>query len=521
MKKRLFTLASLIALFAFAASLVSPVASAQLWDVDDSNTKVLLHMNGADASTTFTDESSKVWTAAGNAQIDTAQSKFGGASGLFDGSGDYVETPDHADFDIGAGEFTVDLWFNVGGGNGTVRFLFGQSDSGATDNTRPLELRMTTGNVLEVRIHDGSNKLITGTTAFATAGWHHAAVVRTGNTIKLFVDGVKEGTDLTSVGTLVNSANKFSIGRTGELASLYFNGWIDEFRFSKGVARWTENFTPPSAEYAPATPTPTNTNTPTNTPTDTPTPTNTATDTPTATNTATDTPVVTATFTDTPIVTETFTLTPSITSTITSTITDTATSTPDPCAYAATLSSSTWTNTSGTNADICTDNGVRMVWREPGSGSEIFVLADFTTDPSTLYTIRFNGYHNGDPDDVVLECHYGESSTIELATLTSPLADDETITVSLPQECNDGSPEVHFHQTAGGNASHYLRVDQLVLDVVAATPVAIPTYYFDGGISYGELSITITLSLLCLVFVIFILIWLVLPFAQRKGGGKP
>ncbi len=58
-------------------------------------------MNGADGSTTFTDSAtggSHTWTAYGNAQIDTAQNKFGGASGLFDGSGDYIDTPDSPDW---------------------------------------------------------------------------------------------------------------------------------------------------------------------------------------------------------------------------------------------------------------------------------------------------------------------------------------------------------------------------------------------------------------------------------------
>jgi hypothetical protein len=51
--------------------------------VDDAYTVALLHMNGADTSTTFTDEAGTAWTAAGNAQIDTAQKVFGTASGLY------------------------------------------------------------------------------------------------------------------------------------------------------------------------------------------------------------------------------------------------------------------------------------------------------------------------------------------------------------------------------------------------------------------------------------------------------
>ena len=73
-------------------------------------TKSLLHFDGADASTTFTDESGKTFTARGNAQLDTAQQKFGTASGLFDGTGDYIDTPDHADWFLGTGDFTIDFW---------------------------------------------------------------------------------------------------------------------------------------------------------------------------------------------------------------------------------------------------------------------------------------------------------------------------------------------------------------------------------------------------------------------------
>jgi len=76
--------------------------------VDDSYTKLLLHMDGADGSTTFTDEAGHTVTANGNAQIDTAQNVFGGASGLFDGSSGYLTVPDSEDWNFGTGDFTFD-----------------------------------------------------------------------------------------------------------------------------------------------------------------------------------------------------------------------------------------------------------------------------------------------------------------------------------------------------------------------------------------------------------------------------
>jgi hypothetical protein len=71
--------------------------------VDDIYTKSLLHFDGDNASTTFLDESGKTWTRYGDAQISTAQNKFGPSSGLFDGTGDYITTPQNADFDFGDG----------------------------------------------------------------------------------------------------------------------------------------------------------------------------------------------------------------------------------------------------------------------------------------------------------------------------------------------------------------------------------------------------------------------------------
>src|SRR5690554_1699309 len=73
---------------------------------------LLLHGDGTDGSTTITDNSGSAHspTVNGNSQIDTAESQFGGASVLFDGSGDYLEYADSADWDFGTGDFTVEFW---------------------------------------------------------------------------------------------------------------------------------------------------------------------------------------------------------------------------------------------------------------------------------------------------------------------------------------------------------------------------------------------------------------------------
>lgn len=218
----------------------------------DPYTKLLLHMNGVDASTTFTDSSASAhtFTAGGNAQIDTAQYKFGGASGLFDGTGDFIDTPAHADFNVGSGDFTIDFWIKRG--TTGVERVFGNSDNAAGNSS--FQALFNGDNKVGITVYVPTAKNITSTGAIADTNYHHIAIVRDTNTLRLFIDGTADGTvDLTGT-TIRDSAYKFTIGRMGEFVGVdygaYFNGWIDEFRFSKGIARWTSNFTPPSAEYS-------------------------------------------------------------------------------------------------------------------------------------------------------------------------------------------------------------------------------------------------------------------------------
>jgi hypothetical protein len=221
---------------------------------NDANTTVLLHMDGADAATTFTDSnaggSAHEWTAAGNAQIDTAESKFGGASGLFDGNGDAITTTNHADFDMGTGDFTIDCWFNRSGGNGASRFM-AQLRSSITSCAY---LSLNTSNQLQgvINLPNLGDKTIAGATTITATGWHHAALVRHGGNMYLFLDGVSEGSlsDL-STEAVRDSDLGMTVGASGGPSSSYWFGWIDEVRLSKGLARWTTGFTPPTGAYGP------------------------------------------------------------------------------------------------------------------------------------------------------------------------------------------------------------------------------------------------------------------------------
>lgn len=217
--------------------------------VDDSNTIALLHFDGADAATTFTDENGRTWTGAADAQLDTAQKKFGTASLLLDGTGDYIDTPDHADFAFGSGNFTIEMFIKKNVDDASL-YLCGQGDAAASLGDLAWFINFNANNTIRGEMLSSTTEYpATSTGTITGTSWHHIALVRNGNTMTLYLDGVADGTaDVTGV-TMVNSASKPTIGRQGEYASVpYFNGWIDEVRISN-VARYTGNFTPPTVAF--------------------------------------------------------------------------------------------------------------------------------------------------------------------------------------------------------------------------------------------------------------------------------
>jgi hypothetical protein len=221
----------------------------------DTYTKLLLHMDGTAGSQTFVDSSPQAHsiTANGNARIDTAQSGFGGASGLFDGDGDYLSLADSDDWNFGSGAFTVDFWirWNSLPAPNTWMEIYSQTvdDNNRIHLTLNLNAQGTTQTLLFESSSGGSTVCTFGyNPTFAAGTWYHIAIVRSGNTWYIFENGKLKATT-TNSGTLPDLAASLFIGRyrTGDARD--FNGWLDEFRISKGVARWTSNFTPPTAPY--------------------------------------------------------------------------------------------------------------------------------------------------------------------------------------------------------------------------------------------------------------------------------
>jgi Concanavalin A-like lectin/glucanases superfamily len=203
-------------------------------------TKLLLHCDGADGSTTFTDVMGHTLTPSGNVQIDTAQSKFGGASALFDGVGDYLSVAYSTDFAFESGDFTVEAWV-YRAATGSRHTIAGNRPSSGTSGWG---FRISEADKLFFYFTGGST--ITGATSVTASAWHHVAATRSGNTVRVFLDGTEDASATFSNGTAASSALVIGAFADGTEA---LNGWMDEIRITKGLARYTANFTPPTEAF--------------------------------------------------------------------------------------------------------------------------------------------------------------------------------------------------------------------------------------------------------------------------------
>ena len=221
-------------------------AAAGPTDPDFANVSLLLHGDGTNGSTTIVDSSPspKTVTTVGDAQISTAQSKFGGASLAFDGTGDYLTITDSNAFEFGSGDYTIELWFYMLAVPGVSSYaLFG----GLSGKNFYFGVTTQSGVGTYLVSYDGLSELNQNSGALLVAGaWYHAAHCRSNGTARLFLNGqvVRSGPFASITGTTgyqVGASYFYSIAR--------WYGYIDDLRITKGVARYTSNFTPPTAPF--------------------------------------------------------------------------------------------------------------------------------------------------------------------------------------------------------------------------------------------------------------------------------
>lgn len=228
------------------------------------NVSLLLKGDGVNNSTSIIDSSkyaSNV-TVNGNVSISTAQSKHGGSSIYFDGNGDYLSLSSSQIYDVGSGDFTIEAWINPAiVPENTLKSLFGKRPTQYTNGTDTIGWMFA-------RIHymNGKYRLISAGTIIGNGWnyggssgyiinpntWTHIAFVKQYSTLTAYINGIAAYGNTIAPGQpngLFFNNQPLVIGSTAteNPGTSGYAGYIDNFRFTKGVARYTSNFTPPDS----------------------------------------------------------------------------------------------------------------------------------------------------------------------------------------------------------------------------------------------------------------------------------
>lgn len=177
----------------------------------------------------------------GNAQVSTAVKKYGTGSMYFDGTGDWLTTVNSPNFDLSVGSWTIEGWMYVTGGTYYRTMVAKRVASGAT-----CEWEFGVSNTSTLYFYR-TGTAVNGSTTVPSNTWVHAAVTYDGTTLRMFQNGTVV---FTQAGlTAASGTNNITVGNYGASGDQPWFGYIDDLRITKGYARYTANFTPPTAAF--------------------------------------------------------------------------------------------------------------------------------------------------------------------------------------------------------------------------------------------------------------------------------
>ncbi|MFN5249427.1 MAG: LamG domain-containing protein, partial [Bacteroidota bacterium] len=196
----------------------------------------------------------------GNSQISTVQSKFGGSAMYFDGVDDNAIIPYNPIFSLGTADFTVEGWFYFSNISTTRRGIValgdGANGGGPYSAWSLTYLGSEASNQIALSLYDGTSY------DYATSGftisantWYHIAVARYSGVLKIFVNGISYYSNTVTTNFNAVNTNPLRIGLQyygpagGYGGPRYWNGYINDLRITKGYARYTANFTPPTSAF--------------------------------------------------------------------------------------------------------------------------------------------------------------------------------------------------------------------------------------------------------------------------------
>lgn len=217
---------------------------------------LLLHGEGSDGGSTFTDNSPtpKTPSLTGAPKTSATQKKWGSTALSFGGTADALSYANTASLNLASGDFTIEAWVYLTSLSTTRALLQKDQSYGSTYVSYAIQIG-TSGSVT-VSVGTGSTNtysqnITTAAGLITTNTWKHIAFTRSGTTLRIFVDGALVQT-ATQTGTPTDGGKPMLIGRYpagGGAADAWFSGYIDDLRITKGVARYTAAFTPDARAF--------------------------------------------------------------------------------------------------------------------------------------------------------------------------------------------------------------------------------------------------------------------------------
>ena len=187
------------------------------------------------------------WVTVGDAKISTSVYKYGTGSMSFDGTADRLTSVANPGFAFGTGDFTVEAWIYTNTLSGERGFIQ------TSDTAGGLKTSYTTGIIInidaspyKINCNIGGTGVNSGTTYIAINTWYHVALTRASGSVRLFINGTLVGGPTTITADL--TGQNICIGGYYNTSYLW-NGYIDDFRITKGYARYTASFTPPTSAF--------------------------------------------------------------------------------------------------------------------------------------------------------------------------------------------------------------------------------------------------------------------------------
>jgi hypothetical protein len=226
--------------------LYQPNYVAQPTDPYFANVRLLLQGDGANGATTTTDSSGyhRTISMVGGAQLSSTQSKFGGTSMQFGTLGSHVMVPNSTDFDLGSSNFTIEWWQYL-----NAFTMNAESFQRITPTSYQEFLEGGDGSV-EAYVGNSGGFFYLYPPVLVLNAWQHLAMVRNGNVFTFYANGVAKSTFTTASASSAGTSPLY-IGGTPSPSVGYpsINGYIDGFRWTHGIARYTTGFTPPTAAF--------------------------------------------------------------------------------------------------------------------------------------------------------------------------------------------------------------------------------------------------------------------------------